>query len=213
MVGCADLSGLPETATLGFPRAVSIVVAYEAHLVPVAEGTPTPDHASEEDRVRALRGELATECFELLAERGWRVARAPAKVTDKENYTAPLSHKMVATKAGLGWVGKNDLLTTRDFGPAVKLASILTDAPLPVAVPVIESSCGDCRQCVTHCPGQAMTGENWRAGSPRENVLSVQACVRARRKRSEEAGLSGRVACDVCVAVCPRTISYSRRSH
>ncbi|NQT27386.1 hypothetical protein HQ585_18680 [candidate division KSB1 bacterium] len=35
------------------------------------------------------------------------------------------SHKMIATRAGLGWIGKTDLLITTRFGPRVRLASIL----------------------------------------------------------------------------------------
>jgi epoxyqueuosine reductase QueG len=40
------------------------------------------------------------------------------------------SHKMVATRAGLGWIGKTDLFVSNKYGPRVRLASIRIDAPV-----------------------------------------------------------------------------------
>ena len=45
-----------------------------------------------------------------------------------------LSHKMIATRAGLGWIGKSDLFISKEFGPRLRLASILTNAPLDCEV-------------------------------------------------------------------------------
>ncbi|OFY64528.1 MAG: hypothetical protein A2V64_08625 [Bacteroidetes bacterium RBG_13_43_22] len=39
--------------------------------------------------------------------------------------TVDISHKMVATRAGLGWIGKSDLLISREFGPRLRLVSML----------------------------------------------------------------------------------------
>jgi len=52
----------------------------------------------------------------------------------------------VANRAGLGWIGHSAILVTPAFGKAVRLASVLTDAPFICAEPVLESRCGRCRR-------------------------------------------------------------------
>lgn len=46
--------------------------------------------------------------------------------------------------AGLGWIGKQTLLITPEYGPRVMLATVLTDAPFKTAKPITESRCGVC---------------------------------------------------------------------
>ncbi len=72
-----------------------------------------------------------------------------------------LPHKTVATRAGLGWIGKCALLVTRQFGSAVRLTSFLTDAELECAVPVTQSACRGCTLCVDTCPAGAVSGRQW----------------------------------------------------
>jgi epoxyqueuosine reductase QueG len=36
---------------------------------------------------------------------------------------------MAATRAGIGWIGKKDLLVSEKFGPRNRLASVLTNYP------------------------------------------------------------------------------------
>ena len=71
--------------------------------------------------------------------------------------------------AGMGWIGKCALLITPEFGSAVRLTTILTDAPLTTAKPVTESACGECQECVDICPGAACTGHHWKQGLRRED--------------------------------------------
>jgi len=63
--------------------------------------------------------------------------------------TYDISHKMAATRAGLGWIGKTDLLISKDFGPRLRLVTILLDKdPGCVAKPIEKSKCGNCSICV-----------------------------------------------------------------
>jgi reductive dehalogenase len=69
----------------------------------------------------------------------------------------------MAIDAGLGELGRNGLLITREFGPRVRIAKVLTDLPLvpdePIEFGVIEF-CSKCRKCAEYCPSQAiMHGE------------------------------------------------------
>ncbi|MBY8982353.1 MAG: epoxyqueuosine reductase [Candidatus Lokiarchaeota archaeon] len=61
-----------------------------------------------------------------------------------------ISHRLVAEYAGIGWRGKNELLITEQFGPALRLVSILINIPL-IQGNRIESKCGSCRACLDVC--------------------------------------------------------------
>ena len=61
-------------------------------------------------------------------------------------------HKTAATQAGLGWIGKTALFVSPRLGPRLRLATVFTDAELPVGEPVTEGRCGSCRRCVDACP-------------------------------------------------------------
>jgi epoxyqueuosine reductase QueG len=72
-------------------------------------------------------------------------------------YPFHLSQKRMAQLAGLGTMGKNSLIINPEYGPWIRLQSILTDAPL---VPDNESKtdlCKDCTRCIDVCPTGALT--------------------------------------------------------
>jgi len=84
---------------------------------------------------------------------------AASQVVDWENQKAHLSHKHLAQAAGLGWIGRNNLLVNKKFGSAIRLVSILTNMPLVTDTPV-GFGCGDCYECLAVCPTQAIEKEN-----------------------------------------------------
>lgn len=127
-----------------------------------------------------------------------------------DGWSTPLPHKTVATRAGLGWVGKSCLLVTRAYGSAVRLSSLVTDAPLPWDTPVEESQCKGCSLCVQRCPGQALTGATWRPGLPREVLLRKEICQETQLRRMKAATGIDTDLCGLCFAVCPNTQRYLR---
>lgn len=90
---------------------------------------------------------------------------------NRKDYRSVLPHKTVATRAGIGWIGKNCLLVTREYGSAIRLSSLLTDAPLHGNDPIDKSLCGTCHKCVDACPAAALTGKLWHAGTLREELF------------------------------------------
>ena len=115
-----------------------------------------------------------------------------------------LSHKMVATRAGLGWIGKTALFISKEFGPRLRLVSLLIDQePETACVPINESKCGKCNVCVERCPAQAATGQLWNIYTHRDTFFDAYKCREmcgelARRRL----GVKERI-CGLCVAVCP----------
>ena len=136
--------------------------------------------------------------------------RSDAELED--NYLQTLrvnfSHKMAATRAGLGWIGKTDLLVSHAFGPRVRLAAMLLDYPgFSAGTPETESRCGACDLCVQACPAQAAQGLPWRAGVDRDEFFNAFKCREKCRELSlknlgEAISLCGR-----CIAVCQHSAS------
>ena len=116
----------------------------------------------------------------------------------------------MATRAGLGWIGKSALLVTEKYGAAVRLATVLTDAEFEVRDPVNSSCCGDCEGCVVSCPAKAISGRNWELGLERESIYDAFACCDTARSLARKAGIRSTI-CGICINVCPWTQKYISR--
>jgi len=117
----------------------------------------------------------------------------------------PLSHKMVATRAGLGWIGKTDLMVTFRFGARVRLASILMTASIgEPGNPINESQCGDCTVCVDSCPARAATGQLWTIQIDRNEFYDAFKCRDYCRNISLEKINKNISLCGLCLTVCPQ---------
>ena len=88
----------------------------------------------------------AFELSRFIQDRGAQALPIAASQTlDWGEQRGHLSHKEVARRAGLGWLGRNNLLVTQKFGSRVRLVTVLTDLPLKLDVS-LSLGCGDCRR-------------------------------------------------------------------
>ncbi|MBD3176239.1 MAG: epoxyqueuosine reductase [Armatimonadia bacterium] len=209
LVECADLSELPQEPRQSFPRAVAIAIALDPQIVSEILTGPTLEYAAEYDRVNALLADLGEATAEHLRGRGARASATDPTTghVDRERLATPLPHKTVATRAGLGWIGRTALLVTKGYGSALRLTSVLTDATLPTGDPIDKSQCGVCGLCVTACPAQAATGDEWSVGLPREHMYDAWKCLDRCRYACERLGIEHTI-CGVCISVCPWTRRY-----
>jgi len=153
------------------------------------------------DVVNQMLDMTAVRLADELVRAGHRAFPVPAsKRTDDKEIRSIFSHKLAASLAGLGWVGKSCLLITPDHGPRVRWVSILTDAPLTPTGRPMRPRCGECRKCVDICPVKAFTGRDFSPDEPRESRYDAAACDRYFREMERAKGVA---VCGLCLYVCP----------
>ena len=123
-----------------------------------------------------------------------------------------MPHKTVATRSGLGWIGKNALLITSEYGSAVRISSVLTDMPLITNNPINESKCGTCNKCAKACPAAAIKGMLWNVSIERDELINPFKCrIKARELLEQKIGIESAI-CGKCIEVCPVTQLYIKNT-
>lgn len=114
--------------------------------------------------------------------------------------TGELIDVRVAERAGIGFVGKNGLLVTKEFGSYVYLGELITNIEFPVDAPV-DYGCGDCTRCVDFCPTNALLG-NGKMNAQR--CLSYQTQTKGFMPKEFRKKIGHVIyGCDICQQVCP----------
>ena len=212
LVGFADVADLHLDMTDGLPKAVSIAVRLDPSVVSEISNGPTRHYYKEYLRVNELLGILCRQIAALLTTYG-RKAKAIKATTGKfyaHTLSMPVQHKTIATRAGLGWIGKSALLITEEYGSAVRLGSVLTDAVFETGEPINTSRCGDCHKCVDCCPSGAIAGGNWTVGIPRNSIYDAFKCRKTAMNLSMQQGINSTI-CGICINACPWTQKYISR--
>jgi len=210
IAGFADLRSLPSEQRQGFPNGIAVAIKLPKEVVKGIMEMPTKEYYDQYNSINLQLDELVEFGARMLQELGFQAipqSRSMVSQTDTD-YTTRLPHKTVATRAGIGWIGKSALLVTKNYGSAIRLSSILTDAPLETAKPQNNSLCGGCMICMTSCPAEAITGWNWSLGTPRDEIYNPWLCRETARKRSWESFGIEITLCGKCIAVCPYTQQY-----
>ncbi|HOT95333.1 MAG TPA: 4Fe-4S dicluster domain-containing protein [Methanoregulaceae archaeon] len=190
----------------GYPRAVSIGIGLADPLVDRLE--ELADHVARavyryhtHTVVNSALDRCALAVTSRLAAAGYRALPVPASLrTDGEGRAGPVSHKLAAHLAGLGWIGRSCLLVTPERGPRVRWVTVLTDAPLSPTGGPVDPRCEGCHACVDACPVGALTGRAFSPREPREARFDAAACD---RYHQELAAAGEPDACGRCVAACP----------
>ena len=171
---------------------------------------PTQEYREWYDKLNERLDAIVTCGADMLRDMGYvAIAQTREHVGSGESSdNTRLPHKTVATRAGVGWIGKSALLVTEDYGSAIRLSSILTDAPLKTAMPVNESRCGDCLVCANACPAGAVSGKIWTAGVSRGELFDPVKCRKTARDRAKQGFGGGITICGKCIEVCPHTQKY-----
>ena len=199
----AGMDTRPDDLLNNFPRAISIAVQLADGVIETISDAPTELYSQHYQRVNTLLDHIASRVSCFLQNNGAKALPIPAsQILCKERVGSYISLKAVATNAGLGWQGKSLLLVTPQYGPRIRLVTILTDLDLPVDKP-IKNRCGKCTKCTDACPAGAIKNVNTELHySSRNEAVNLSSCVDHLNKVSGYGNLMPYI-CGVCVAVCP----------
>jgi epoxyqueuosine reductase len=144
------------------------------------------------DRLNKLIAFIQAQANNIEEKEQWRFA--------PQVDTGELVDVAVAQRAGLGFIGRNGLLITEEFGSFVYLGEIVTNIQFEVDEPV-PFGCGDCTRCVTACPTQALLGNG---SMNAKRCLSYQTQTKGMMPEEYRKKMRNVVyGCDICQLVCP----------
>ena len=210
LVGVADLALLrgiytyPPDLLRPFQRGISVAVRLADPVVDaITVQDPTAVYAQHYVVVNALLDQMTLRLTGHIQRLGYHAipVHASQQLGVKRWYAA-ISHKAVARAAGLGWVGENLLLITPQYGPRVRLGTVLTDMPLLADAPQAKQ-CGRCHICLAACPANALLGVGpGDYPESREQALNTPACAQRLDFFRNEPNV-GQSICGICMQVCP----------
>ncbi len=207
LFGIADLRSLnkdhmllPSSLTEQLPFGISVGCHLSNAILEGIENQPTPLYFHHYQRVNILLDTIGLILTSAIQDLGSQAIPIPAsQILDWKTQRGHLSHKHVARAAGLGWIGRNNLLVNETFGSRVRLVTILTDLSLAVDSPSLRD-CGSCRACVSVCPAGAI--------AERQEEFNHLRCYEQLKAFSKTLHFSHHV-CGVCVKACK---GYKRSS-
>lgn len=210
LVGIGNMSRIQNC---DFKTGIAVAVPLPETIIIDLQTAPTKEYYELYHSLNGKLNEIVMAGEEFLKSKGYEAyAQTTDRVEVDQDNISKLPHKTVAARAGLGWIGKNCLLVTPEYGPAIRISSLLTDAPLACDEPVTESRCKSCSLCVEKCPAQALKGTLWEAGMHREEIVDVRKCYKKQTEiMYKETGIRTDL-CGKCFAVCTYTRKYLKKA-
>ncbi|MBS2099300.1 epoxyqueuosine reductase [Carboxylicivirga linearis] len=213
IVRFVDVSHLNPNQTLGYKTAILFAIPLSVGYV--RKVYANPDYVRDMIRhkevdqdefnlIEKKTDRLADEVADYLISNGYKAysqSERNIEATHRYNQTehrTPLPHKILALKAGMGWIGKHNLLVNTVYGSALSMCSVLTNAKLETRnhKPSV-SKCGDCMVCVKACAPGALNAVSWNDQLDRDDIVNIRKCT----------------TCIQCMMACPWTQKYAMAVH
>jgi epoxyqueuosine reductase QueG len=199
LFGVADIQDvkkdfqLSEKLKVRLDKAVCLGIRLSESVLDEISSAPTRLYFHHYRTVNAVLDQITLKITNFIQNKGFLALPIPASIIlDWENQTAHLSHKKIGVLAGLGWIGRNNLLVNKKLGSQFRLATILTDMPLKLNAQS-KDDCGTCHLCVKMCPAEAIK----EASSDFEHIKCFE-----KLKEFQKQKLVDQYICGVCVNAC-----------
>ncbi|KXS53888.1 MAG: Fe-S electron transport protein [Marinobacter sp. T13-3] len=201
MADHGDKRYTPDSLVPGTARVISVRLDY----------LPAPDNPKHtlQNREKAYitRYALGRDYHKLMRKRLATLAKWIDEAVSGYDYrafvdSAPVLERGLAQRAGLGWIGKNNMLIHPKAGSYFFLGEIFTSAPLPVDEPFEKQHCGSCSACLEVCPTDAFVGAHLLDARRCISYLTIE--LKGPIPEELRAKMGNRVfGCDDCQLVCP----------
>lgn len=174
-------------------RAVCLGLRISQAALEEIEKVPTRMYFHHYRMVNTFLDQVALRVGNYIQKKGFLSLPIPAsQIIDWEKLSAHASHRKLGVLAGLGWIGRNNLLVNKELGSQFRLVTILTDMPLEADKPTKEN-CGRCQLCVKICPAQAIKDDS--------ADFEHKKCFEKLREFQKQRQVDSYV-CGICVNVC-----------
>ncbi len=201
MADHGDKRYTPTSLVEGTERVISVRLDY----------LPAPDNPSRVltngEKAYITRYAVGRDYHKMMRKRLATLAKQIDEAVSGYSYrafvdSAPVLERALAQRAGLGWIGKNNMVIHPKAGSFFFLGEIFTSAPLPIDPPFEKEHCGTCRACLDVCPTDAFDGAHRLDARKCISYLTIELSgsipVELRKL------MGNRVfGCDDCQLVCP----------
>ncbi|MCR5282814.1 MAG: 4Fe-4S dicluster domain-containing protein [Lachnospiraceae bacterium] len=183
-----------------WPWAKTVMVMAVQIYLPMLETTPSVVYSELYNTTNRMLDEIAYKIANKLNIYGYRAHFFPRDCYGDisvliKKPEAAFSHVIAAYYAGLGTIGMNHTLLTKDYGPRVRFVSVITDAEITPDPMIEQSICVGCKMCVKNCPVNAFT--------VKEGQLVAEMDKKKCAKYHSDLKGKFKYPCGRCTAVCP----------
>ena len=206
-VGYANVKGL-ASEFVDLPNGISLVLKIPKETIQLVIDEDYEDYWKSFHEQIAILTDIALKGEEYIKNLGHNAfaLTMTRNECDMEKLLSILPYKTIATKSGLGWIGRSALFVTPEYGSAVALGAILTDMPLKFGTPITDSECDECTNCQDACPVKAINPQKWNDRLNREDIIDIEACGEYIIDQYKN-GLG----CTKCMSECKLTQEYLKR--
>ena len=202
IVGFCEFDSPPSPLAPELTHAVSIGVKLSDAVMRTIDSAPSFAYFQHYRTANALLDQITFRLSRILEEDGYSALPIAASQSQGKNnpYRGVIPHKTAAVLSGLGFVGKSGLFLSLQYGSKVRLATVLTNAPLSNELPVIENGCKDCNLCAKACPAGAIFGLSPTTDGTRN--IDPEKCSKYMKEHFQDIGRGS--VCGICIKVCPK---------
>lgn len=206
-VGYADVTGL-ASEFVDLPHGISLVLKLPKETIHLVENEEYPKYWKKFHAKIAELTRIAIKGEKFIKSKGYNAFALTMQRNecDMEKLLSILPYKTIATKSGLGWIGRSALFVTPEYGSAVVLGAILTDMPLEFGKPITDSQCDECENCQKACPVGAINPQKWNDRLNRQDIIDIEACSEYIIDQYRN-GLG----CTKCMSECKLTQEYLKK--
>lgn len=207
MIGFTNVERWEEYAEINkayYPQSIwpwskSVIVLGVQIYLPMLETTPSVVYSELYNTTNRILDEIGYKIANTLNKKGHRAFFFPRDAYGDisvlvQKPEAAFSHVMAGKYAGLGTLGYNHTLLTKEYGPRVRLVSVITDAELTSDKMIEKELCIKCEICKKQCPTNAFTTKETLVAD-----MDKYKCAEYHKTLKDEY----RYPCGVCIKVCP----------
>ncbi|MGT2925121.1 tRNA epoxyqueuosine(34) reductase QueG [Streptococcus caviae] len=188
----------PKLSLASAKTIISVAVAYPNKL-------PVKPPKTQYRRGKITPNSWGLDYHYVLQDKLKQLADGIEKLTENFEYkgmvdTGALVDTAVARRAGIGFIGKNGLVISKEFGSYMYLGELITNLEIEPDSPV-DYDCGDCRRCLDACPTSCLLGDG---------TMNAKRCLSFQTQDKGMMDLEFRkkiktviYGCDICQICCP----------